>query len=362
MRFLPVAGLLLCVLSTAAGPQQAAGDQATLTVSTTLVEVPALVKTKGGELVFELTADDFGLTDNGVVQRLTLEQDTDVQPVAMVVVVETGGAGARHLEDYAKLGPVLDSLIGSVEHRVALVGADSAPHLLVPFSADTDAAAAALANVDAGDNGAAILDGLVFAIGQLRVQPARYRREILLLSETIDQGSTSSLAEALRLISDTNTEIYSFGFSSTRSAVSHEASKLQSTTPGPEHGCFSKEGADKEYDGHYSAQVLDCLSQLAPPLRLATMTYLTARNALRTNTAESLARLTGGEFVHFHDAKDLQRGLIAISNDLPNRYVLTFRPTSLTPGAHALHLVLKDRPQLELKSRSAYWIDDETAH
>jgi len=37
----------------------------TLTVETTLVEVPVLVKTKAGEPVFALTAQDFVLTDDG---------------------------------------------------------------------------------------------------------------------------------------------------------------------------------------------------------------------------------------------------------------------------------------------------------
>ena len=69
------------------------------------------------------------------------------------------------------------------------------------------------------------MDGVAFAIAQLRAQPARFRRAILLLSETIDHGSKTTLSEALRFISDTNTTMYSFGFSSTRSAVSHEASK-----------------------------------------------------------------------------------------------------------------------------------------
>jgi hypothetical protein len=102
----------------------------------------------------------------------------------------------------------------------------------------------------------------------------------VLLSETIDQGSRTTVNDALRLISDTNTTIYSFGFSSTRSAVSNEASKFnRPDEPGPEHGCFSRDGADAEYAGHYSKQVLDCLSDLVPPIRLATMTFVTARNA-----------------------------------------------------------------------------------
>jgi hypothetical protein len=196
-----------------------------------------------------------------------------------------------------------------------------------------------------------------------------------LLSETIDHGSKTTLSEALRLISDTNTTMYSFGFSSTRAAVSHEASKygnkasatgsgveLESTEQGPAHGCFSRVGADAEYEGHYSKQVLDCISQLAPPLRLATMAFLVARNALRTNAAEAVAQLTGGEFFHFHDDKDLKTGLIAVSNDVPNYYVLSFRPTPLTPGLHALHLEIQDpRSHFVIKSRSEYWMDSDTA-
>ncbi len=323
--------------------------------------VPVLVTTKTGKVVFELTSDDFGLTDNGVSQHFTLDEESGSQPLALAIVVETGGAGARHLGDYRGLDSILDALIGNVEHRVAVVAFDSTPHLTTPFSSTTSDASQQLANLTEGDRGAAILDAVAFAIAQLRDQPANYRRAILLVSETIDQGSETTLDDALRLISNTNTAMYSFAFSSTRAAVSHEASKLNNETPGPAHGCFSHEGADAEYEGHYSKQVLDCISQLAPPLRLATMAFLTARNALKNKTAESIAQLAGGEFFHFHDAKDLKASLITISNDLPNYYVLSFRPSALTPGLHALHVETKDRPQLVVKARREYWIDD-SAH
>jgi VWFA-related protein len=354
--------LLLSFASAGASAQQGDTSQPTLSVRSTLVEVPALVKTKAGEVVFELTADDFVLTDDGVPQHLTLDPDTDWQPLALAICVETGGAGARHLADYRELDALVDALIGNVEHRVAVIGFDSKPHLLLPFGSEIGDASRQLANLQEGDPGAAVLDGVAFAVAQLRAQPTRYRRAILLLSETVDQGSTTTLEEALRLISDTNTTMYSFGFSSTHSAVHHEASKWNRPgEPGPAHGCFSRDGADAEYDGHYSKQVLDCLSDLAPPIRLATMAFVTARNALRTNTAESIAQLTGGEYFHFHNEKDLKAGLVKMSSDVPNYYVLSFRPTSLSPGLHALHLELKDRPQLELKSRSEYWIDNDSA-
>ena len=361
MRFAGAISLLLLLTAVEGSAQEREPGQPLLSVRSTVVLVPALAKTKRGDVVFTLTVDDFSLTDDGVPQHVTLDPDMDSEPLALAICVETGGAGARHLEDYEHLDAILGALIGGVEHRVAVIGFDSAPHLLLPFTPETGEASQTLASLRKGNSGASILDGVAFAAAQLRTQPTRFRRAILLFSETIDQGSETSLDEALRLISDTNTSLYSFGFSSTRAAVSHEASKFgynHATEPGPPHGCFSRDGADAEYDGHYSRQVLDCLSQLAPPLRVATMLFLTARNALRTSTAVSLAQLTGGEYFHFGNAKELREDLISASHDVLNYYVLSFHPTSPTPGLHALHLEIRDRPQLELRSRPEYWVDD----
>ena len=355
------ASCLLLLAVTGAHGQQNDRDQTTLTVRSTLVLIPTLVKNKQGSVLFDLTASDFLLTDNGVPQPVTLDPEADSEPLALAICVETGGSGAKHLEDYRRLDAILDALIGGVEHRVAVIGFDSTSHLLLPFTSETGEASRKLSDLDEGDSGTAILDGVAFAVAQLRTQPARYRRAILLIGETVDGGSQTSLGEALRLISDTNTTLYSFAFRTSRAAVSHEAGKFGyggASEPGPPKGCFSREGADAEYDGHYSRQVLDCLSQLAPPLRLATMAFLTARNALRTNTAASVAELTGGEFFRFENGKDLRERLIAVSHDVHNYYVVGFRPTSSMPGPHALHLEVKGRPQLTLKFRTAYWIDD----
>jgi len=339
--------------------QESANQHTTLTVRSPLVQVPVLVKTKAGRIEFGLTAENFVVLDNGEPQKITVDADSGAQPLALAVVVETGGAGASHLGDYAGLDSILESLIGAVEHRVAVIGFDRTPHVLAAFSPKTSDASDTLAHLDRGNQGAAILDAIAFAVEQLRTQPAEYRRAILLLSETVDQGSKIKLDEALRLISDSNTAMYSFSFSSTHAQVGHEASKLSNDTPGPAHGCFSREGADEEYEGHYDQQVLDCVSQLAPPVRLATMAFLAARSGLRRKTAEAVAALAGGEAAHFHHAKDLKAGLVALSNDLPNYYVLSFRPTAATTGLHALKVEMKGRTSLAVNARREYWIEEE---
>jgi VWFA-related protein len=373
LNFISAVALLLwasCVADQAQNSGQSSPKSQTpeISVRSNLVLVPALVKTKMGKPVFSLRAGDFILTDDGVPQPLRMEEGTLSQPLALAVIVQTGGLGAEHLKDYRDLGAILDAVIGGVPHRVAVVSFDSQPRVEHDFTANTDAAALTIASLPEGDEGAAILDALNFGIDLLRQQPASYRRAVLLISETIDSGSQTSLEEAVRAVEDTNTSIYSFGLSSTRAAVAHEGAKLPSpggtsysNQPYAPGGCMSKDPkADPDAHGHRAIQALDCAADLLPPLRLARMAFLAAKDGIRRNVPRSVAELTGGEYFAFHDAKTLAGHLIPISNDMPNYYVLSFRPQSPHPGPHALELRLKGKPGLNVKARKGYWVEDET--
>jgi hypothetical protein len=96
-----------------------------IAVHSNLVLVPTIVKTKHGENVFSLNADNFKVTDDGVPQEIRLDPDADAQPLALVVVVQTGAQGAIHLDDYRELNTVLEAIIGDVPHRVSVVSFDS---------------------------------------------------------------------------------------------------------------------------------------------------------------------------------------------------------------------------------------------
>ncbi len=148
-----------------------------LTVRSNLVLVPVLVKTKASKIVFSLTADDFVLTDDGIPQSVQVEPDTDSEPLALAVILQTGGRGASHLENYRNLGPLLEALIGGVPHRVAVVGFDSKPRLEQDFTNDTDVAVKKIAGLQEGDPGAAILDALSFGMTSC----ASSRRPIVVL-------------------------------------------------------------------------------------------------------------------------------------------------------------------------------------
>ncbi len=342
-----------------------------LTTQTTVVLVPALVRSADGETVFTLQASDFRVTDDGIEQPLTLDEDTGSEPIALVIAVQTGGLGAGKLKSYRDLNAVVSSIVGSVHapHRCGWIRQHPG-RTAQPFTADADAAANAFQDIDAGDKGAAILDALAFSVvNLLRTQPPTYRRAILLLSETLDHGSQTTLDDALRAVSDTNTAIYSLGFSSSKADAAHYADRelpfhkdengvtLANAHPGPPHGCMGKD-PDPDATKNKANQAFDCLGLLAPPLALAKMAAIATADSLERNVPETVAQLTGGEYFKFEDRKTLVRDLVTISNHIPNRYVLSFHPTAPHPGFHAVELKLRDYPALRVTARSGYWADE----
>jgi VWFA-related protein len=228
------------------------------TSETTEVFVPALVRDAGGKVVYTLQAGDFVLTDDGVPQELTLLNDIGNEPLALVIVIELGGAGSRQFQNFERLvpplAPMLPSIVGNVRHRVAVVTFDSSPKLVQGFTSDLDQAQATLCDLSAGcsrhnhyedctgpnpahdkplgDNGAAILDSLKFAEDTLRAEPNGYHRAILMVSETLDHGGETTVELAVRAITETSTTIYAIGFSTAKSEVVHYAHHQLPTSNG----------------------------------------------------------------------------------------------------------------------------------
>jgi VWFA-related protein len=348
-----------------------------LTSRSTLVQVPALVRNKANQLVYTLTANDFVLTDDGVPQKLLLDEEAGSEPLALVVDIERSGAGARALARCAGLSSMLDLVAGGVPHQIAVVGFDSSPKVIRDFTSETEVAGRAIQDLVAGESGesghsgAAILDSLDLSIGLLREQPSQYRRAIVLISETLDAGSHLKLDEALRAIGDTNTTIYAVAFSSGKEYRKREGPKTfgngpipwlsskDAVPPGPARGCMSRDPDDGKVDinENPARQAYDCLSQLAPPLRVAKIAAVLASDSLKKNVPETVTRLTGGEYFKLTDEASLEHSLQTISNHIPNRYILSFQPQSPHPGFHFVVLQMHGYEGLEVSARNGYWVE-----
>ena len=75
------------------------------------------------------------LTDNGVPQKVTLEEETK-RPLSLVVLMQTGGVARGQFASYANLETMLASLLGGAPNEVSIVNFDSRPEAASPFTSD----------------------------------------------------------------------------------------------------------------------------------------------------------------------------------------------------------------------------------
>jgi VWFA-related protein len=298
------------------------------------VIVPALVRSPSGELIQTLHSGDFRLTDNGVEQKVSIE-DVERQPLAVVVLMQTGGAAARQFANYAKLGTMLDYMMGNSAHRVALLSFDSQPETVAPFTAEIDDLKAELSHPEPGDDGAAILDAVNAGIDELKQQPAERRRILILFSQPQDEGSKSHIEDVVRRLGENNVTIYSVTFSPEKTWLKEQFTK-------PRHG-------NPPYQLSPDQPPLSGTFDLSTPLAVAI-------HAMRANAASTIASLSGGEYVPFEDERDLEHQLAILANHIPNRYMLSFRPTSNQTGFHALQVHIPAQPALQISARTSYWL------
>jgi VWFA-related protein len=305
--------------------------QTTLHTSTTLVVVPTLVQTPDKDLVFSLRAEDFVLTDNGVPQKVTLEEETK-RPLSLVVLMQTGGDARGQFPSYANLDTMLGSLIGGAPNEVSIVNFDSRPEAASPFTSNVAEWGDAIDHPDVGDRGAAIFDGISFGLDLLSKRPIGNRRAILLISQEHDDGSKAAMKDLVRELGETNTAIYSVTFSAEKTAA-RQAFKDPAHLNPPLHV------GEGDYQAYFN---------LSEPLRLIF-------GAMRKNTSAELATLSGGEWNSFDNLGELTQDLGVLTNHLHNSYVLSFTPTPAEPGLHAIKVRLARHPEMMVSARSNYW-------
>jgi VWFA-related protein len=327
----------------------AALAQTTLHTTTTLVVVPTLVQTAGKETAFSLKAEDFVLTDNGVPQKVTLEEETK-RPLSLAVLMQTGGVARGQFASYANLETLLASLLGGApggtSNRVSIVNFDSVPEAASPFTSDVAQWSEAIDKPDQGDSGAAIFDGIAFALDLLKKEPVGNRRAILLISQERDNGSKTKMAEIVRSLGETNTAIYSVTFSAEKTEA-----KLALKEPhlNPKLQVLPSEGPAQNWtDPSYPIQGY---FKLDAPLRLIF-------GAMQKNLSAEVAGLSGGESMSFDGRGELESDLNVLNNHIRNCYILSFTPTSTEPGLHTIKVSLAHHPEMIVSARTNYWAAD----
>jgi VWFA-related protein len=284
----------------------------TIRSTSTLVAVPTSVRLPSGEFVKDLDADHFQLFDNGIRQKVSMEEIGN-RPIAVVVLMQTGGPGAGQFQNYRNLPKMLDSIIDDSAHEMMLVTFDSRIRQTWHFPARSDGVVYALTHPVGGDDGAAILDAVNYVIDQFQREPGDFRRIVLLLSQSEDDGSRATAEEVLRHLGEGNTSVYTLTFSALKSPPQFWS---KNRVAKPRRELSPRDTRRNETD------------DTSTPLGVAL-------KAMRTNTAEEIAALSGGEHLKFRDQPDLERQLSVVADDIHNRYMLSFQPNSHEPGFHS---------------------------
>ncbi|HTF65935.1 MAG TPA: VWA domain-containing protein [Edaphobacter sp.] len=276
--------------------------------------IPTLVQNKSGEIIYDLSPQDFVVEDNGVSRSVTLTNDFHIRPIAMVLVVQSGRNAAAELQAVPGLSGLLDAVLNQPQDRVAIIAYDRQPRLIQDFTSDTDQARATLSELRPGDDGASLFDALHLALSVMKQVPDDEQKVILTVGGRRDHGSNlSDPLPLLQEIASQNLSVYCLAFTPRRSLTG---------------------------DLH----MLNPFSALAA----------------RENAAQSLAQLTGGDFYQFRNEKSFEERMMEVANHIHNRYMLRLETRGSDPGVHSVRVQVQVSGDPRVTARTAYFIFDKS--
>ena len=320
-----IVGLLLFSLTAAALAAQVleAQDEPIFRSQTNLVLVPALVRDAQGHAVYGLQAKDFIVEDNGVPQKVRLDEDVEGEPLSIVVAIQTGRSGAREFPRIRGLSSMLGPILEEPRTKVAIVEFDSQVRLMQNFTPDAQQIQRALESIEGGDGRAAILSAVRYSTELLNQLPGQQRRVILLVSETRDHGSRGmAIDDVVTLIGNSNIAVYALAFSpGLGDLIDPYRSKRPVEMNGPD---------------------------ISAPITLALA-------AMKRNMAKAIANQTGGEYETFTTLNGFENHMLDFTNHLHSRYLLSFQPRNPEPGLHRIAVRLVNPQGNTVLARESYW-------
>jgi VWFA-related protein len=303
----------------------ALAQETTLRSQSNVVLIPALVKDSQGGIVYGLQAKDFIVEDDGVEQAVRLDEAPEGQPLSLVVAIQRGRRANYEFPRMQGLKTMLEPVFSLGTARVALVEFDSQIDLTRDFTKDASLFADDLRNLQAGDDGAAILDAVAYSVSLLKKEPEERRRVLLLISETRDHGSLVKINDTVAAIGQSNAVMYALAFSP---ALSNILDTGRGTNK------------DEEQGG----------------INLLDLGYRVAQ-AMRKNVPSTVASMTGGEYELFATRKKFEVRMNDFTNHLHSRYLLSFAPRSPHPGLHQIRVRLRNAGDGAVLARTSYWAE-----
>jgi VWFA-related protein len=217
-----IALLLLPLVSGQTPAPQATGDDATFSTDVKVVNLLTTVRTKSGQIINDLTKDDFVLTENKRPQEIKYFSRESDLPLTIGLMVDTSMSQTRVLESERSASfQFVDQVLREGKDKVFVTQFDVAVmNRQAPTSSRRDLEQS-LPNVDTPSKselqaqrggGTLLFDAVVKASREI-MSSQQNRKAMIILSDGGDNGSDETLASAIEAAQRADTIIYSILFS-----------------------------------------------------------------------------------------------------------------------------------------------------
>jgi VWFA-related protein len=330
--------------------------QAGLKVRVALVNMPVTVRDAKGDMVHDLEARDFRITDNGAEQKIT-HFDLGGDPVSLVILIETSSRIDPLLPEIHKTGILFTQTVMGPEGEAAVVGFNDAVDKLQDFTSDADLIENTVSRLQTGTSGSKLYDAMAVGVEMLSGRlpqptadkPGR-RRVMLVMSETVDAGSEAKLGEVLRKAQLANVAIYSVGLSTTRSELK---GKPRDNAPTP----IAPPGIRTLPPPPGTIPTTDAnLSGGADLLGLAIWAVQHADNKVKDRAMEVACTATGGSHLSTYKDRSIEKAIDEIGGELHSQYTVGYAPSDANDiGYHEIKVDV-DRKNLKVRTRPGYYV------
>jgi VWFA-related protein len=342
-----------------AAPEQTAPPQkrqrGVIHVPVNFVSTPVTVRDRSGELVFDLSATDFHIYDNGVEQKIE-HFDLGGDPLSIVLLVENSSHVEPLLPAVRKSGIVFTQTVMGQTAEAAVIAFNDAADVLQPFTADKDQIQRTINRMPMGTSGVRLYDAMSSAVDLLQKQPENRRRVLLVISEAADSGSETRLGIILRRAQLANIAIYTIGLSTTAAELRAKPSQAGPPQIGPP-GTFPTPGINgRPETPSMQASEQSNINLLA----LAVWVVQRAGDVVHKHNLAVASTATGGAHISTLRDNSIEKAMDLIGGELHAQYVLGYRPPGDEPSGYHEIKVTVSRPGVNVRTRPGYYLPAPT--
>src|SRR5690349_18809572 len=331
--FLAAASLLIAqspsgpIVPQPGNPVQQPPPKPKIGVRVTLVNTPVTVRDAKGQMVPNLDAKDFRVTDNGAAQKIS-HFDLGGDPISLVILVETSSRIEPLALEIRKTGILFTQTVMGPTGETAVVGFNDSVDKLQDFTSSADQIENTMANLRIGTSNLKLFDAMAVGLEMLSSRPQATaekpgrRRVMLVLSEGVDEGSEKQLGEVLRQAQLANVTIYSVGLSTTRAEL--QAKPKAPQRPNIPVGAVPPPPgvpATPTYEDNYrygGADLMAVVVWAVPHIH----------DKVKGNPLEVAAAATAGAHLSTSKDRSIENAIDEIGGELHSQYTLSYTPTA----------------------------------